>query len=319
MKRTRAIDIELLCRKGVREEIRREALADLAKLDKKPELAVLIDAIKALDDRAGDGQRRGRLRPRPAPHRSRRRRADRRSARAGRARDRWPQAGHAAARLSRPDRRRRRRRQGLGARLEVGRLAPRPGRRHARDPRSRPAVGALSQGPAAARRAAEGARRRHKGVKGDRGAIRPDRATGPPHADARRGRGLSATAGMSPRSARPPRRTRLTAAPPSERSTATRTASYGDGGQTHTQENTANPWWEVDLGAELPDRLDRRLEPDGGRLLHAAQPLHDQGPRRGPQRRLRGRQPAGPGGSRPRPRSAAPVSTEPSDARRWSR
>ena len=31
-----------------------------------------------------------------------------------------------------------------------------------------------------------------------------------------------------------------------------KSGSYGDGGQTHTQENTANPWWEVDLGAEYP-------------------------------------------------------------------
>jgi putative heme-binding domain-containing protein len=28
--------------------------------------------------------------------------------------------------------------------------------------------------------------------------------------------------------------------------------NYGDGGQTHTQENTSNPWWEVDLGSEIP-------------------------------------------------------------------
>ena len=28
--------------------------------------------------------------------------------------------------------------------------------------------------------------------------------------------------------------------------------SYGGGGQTHTVENTANPWWEVDLGREYP-------------------------------------------------------------------
>jgi len=28
--------------------------------------------------------------------------------------------------------------------------------------------------------------------------------------------------------------------------------NYGDGGQTHTQENTSNPWWEVDLGGEFP-------------------------------------------------------------------
>ncbi|MCI0376454.1 MAG: GDSL-type esterase/lipase family protein [Gemmataceae bacterium] len=27
---------------------------------------------------------------------------------------------------------------------------------------------------------------------------------------------------------------------------------YGDGGQTHTSEEEANPWWEVDLGRELP-------------------------------------------------------------------
>jgi len=28
--------------------------------------------------------------------------------------------------------------------------------------------------------------------------------------------------------------------------------SYGAGGQTHTEENTSNPWWEVDLGTEQP-------------------------------------------------------------------
>src|SRR5262249_14940778 len=27
---------------------------------------------------------------------------------------------------------------------------------------------------------------------------------------------------------------------------------YSDGGQTHTEENTKDPWWEVDLGAEHP-------------------------------------------------------------------
>ena len=29
-------------------------------------------------------------------------------------------------------------------------------------------------------------------------------------------------------------------------------AAYGDGGQTHTEENTKQPWWELDLGAEVP-------------------------------------------------------------------
>ncbi len=55
MKRSKGIDLELLLRKGVRDEVRREALADLAKLEKKPELRVLLDAIRALDDRPGDG------------------------------------------------------------------------------------------------------------------------------------------------------------------------------------------------------------------------------------------------------------------------
>src|SRR5262249_7700348 len=31
-----------------------------------------------------------------------------------------------------------------------------------------------------------------------------------------------------------------------------KSGNYGDGGQTHTEENTSNPWWEVDLGADFP-------------------------------------------------------------------
>jgi putative heme-binding domain-containing protein len=49
-----------------------------------------------------------------------------------------------------------------------------------------------------------------------------------------------------------------------------KSGSYGDGGQTHTEENTGNPYWEVDLGDEYPidqiviyNRTDGDL---GGRL-----------------------------------------------------
>ncbi len=28
--------------------------------------------------------------------------------------------------------------------------------------------------------------------------------------------------------------------------------AYGAGGQTHSRENTRNPWWEVDLGDAMP-------------------------------------------------------------------
>ena len=57
---------------------------------------------------------------------------------------------------------------------------------------------------------------------------------------------------MSPRSARPPRRTRRTAAPPSEQSTATRAEPTATAARPTPQENTTNPWWEVDLGADYP-------------------------------------------------------------------
>jgi putative heme-binding domain-containing protein len=31
-----------------------------------------------------------------------------------------------------------------------------------------------------------------------------------------------------------------------------KSGNYSDGGQSHTEEGTANPWWELDLGAEFP-------------------------------------------------------------------
>jgi putative heme-binding domain-containing protein len=50
MERTRAIDLELLSRKGVRDDDRKAALADLAKRDGKPPLTVLIETIRRQDD-----------------------------------------------------------------------------------------------------------------------------------------------------------------------------------------------------------------------------------------------------------------------------
>jgi glucose/arabinose dehydrogenase len=57
MKRGRAVDLELLFRKGVRDEVRREALADLARIEGTSELRVLLDAIRGQDDREGDQDR----------------------------------------------------------------------------------------------------------------------------------------------------------------------------------------------------------------------------------------------------------------------
>lgn len=52
MDRTPAVYLELLFRPGVRDEFRREALTALAKQDKKPELDVLVSAIRAHDESA---------------------------------------------------------------------------------------------------------------------------------------------------------------------------------------------------------------------------------------------------------------------------
>src|SRR5207245_2890867 len=48
--RTQAVYLELLFRKGVREEFRKEALVGLAKLEMKTEVAVLLEAIRLQDD-----------------------------------------------------------------------------------------------------------------------------------------------------------------------------------------------------------------------------------------------------------------------------
>lgn len=50
MERTSPVYLELLFRPGVRDEFRREALTALAKQDKKPEIDVLVNAIKAHDE-----------------------------------------------------------------------------------------------------------------------------------------------------------------------------------------------------------------------------------------------------------------------------
>jgi hypothetical protein len=57
---------------------------------------------------------------------------------------------------------------------------------------------------------------------------------------------------------------------PSRAIDGNRSGEYGSGSQTHTQEGTINPWWELDLGGEFPidtvvvyNRTDGNL---GGRL-----------------------------------------------------
>jgi putative heme-binding domain-containing protein len=51
LNRSRAVNLELLYRTGVRDELRREALKALSGEEKKPELRVLLDAVARIDDK----------------------------------------------------------------------------------------------------------------------------------------------------------------------------------------------------------------------------------------------------------------------------
>jgi putative heme-binding domain-containing protein len=54
MERSRPVYLELMFRRGVREEYRREALAGLARLERKGETRVLLDSLRLQDDSPGD-------------------------------------------------------------------------------------------------------------------------------------------------------------------------------------------------------------------------------------------------------------------------
>src|SRR5262249_23082384 len=56
MKRDQGVYLELVFRKGVRDEFRKEALTGLARLQNKSELRVLLDAIRSHDDQAREGR-----------------------------------------------------------------------------------------------------------------------------------------------------------------------------------------------------------------------------------------------------------------------
>src|SRR5439155_8494844 len=56
MERSPAVFLELLFRKGVRDEYRREALTGLAKLEKKSEVRVLVDALRNQDEQGGQDE-----------------------------------------------------------------------------------------------------------------------------------------------------------------------------------------------------------------------------------------------------------------------
>ena len=53
MERNRGVCLELLFRRGIRDEYRKEALSNLAKLEHKGEVAMLLDAIQSQESVVG--------------------------------------------------------------------------------------------------------------------------------------------------------------------------------------------------------------------------------------------------------------------------
>ena len=293
MDRTPAVYLELLFRPGVRDEFRREAIAALAKADEKTgtvragrrdqapttnrdatEESVVFDLVRLLTEPAREGTARREPGTRSAGDIRSQRRLTR-------------QIGFVA--LDR-GRRQRSTRRGSSRR---NRSATLPGLRrgHADGPRSGTARRALPEGRSHCSRGLPP--ELAKTVGSEQGAGRPLR----PHraarhaadADARRSRSLQRRRECRPQGQgdaeqHGPRRRRGR-----EPSTATRAAAYGDGGQTHTQEGTDNPWWEVDLGREVPIERIVVYNRTDGNLGERLEELHAAGARRADARKCSSR------------------------------
>ncbi|MHB1556090.1 MAG: PVC-type heme-binding CxxCH protein [Isosphaeraceae bacterium] len=249
LKRTRAIDRELLRRKGVRDEVRTEALGHLAKLDGKPELAELIVAIKDLDDPSRDDVDAvafdlGRLLTGRAPAELTAARGDLEALATTAKRPVPRQLGYLA--LIAAD-------GGVDRAWTLGSRSPRslvdlvmampairdPGQRAALYPRVRPLVDGSSQ--PAGRQAKQGSEGRYVRIE-LRGRRTLTLAEVEVTSDGRN---------IAP-SGKATQKNTAYGGVASQAIDGNKNGDYGSGGQTHTEENTPNPWWELDLGAEYP-------------------------------------------------------------------
>ena len=247
MTRTRAIDVELLSRKGVRDEIRRDAVIDLAKIDKKPELTVLLRAIKALDERGGEGNDAvafdlGRLlTSREAGELT----AARLDLEGLAATGRGPvtrQLGYLAliAADGGVDKAWTLASRSAGSLRDLVDAMPAirdPGQRSALYPRVLPLLDGLPKSLGGGDKASKGIEGRFVRIElpGRRRTL--TLAEVEVYSDGRN---------VAPLGKATQKNTAFDG--PAERAIdGNKSGSYGDGGQSHTQENTSSPWWEVDL------------------------------------------------------------------------
>ncbi len=252
MKRTKGIDQELLLRKGVRDEVRREALVDLAKLEEKQELIALLQTIEALDNRPGDGDESvafdlGRLLTSYAPAAlNRERNGLVAMAKVGRkpitrqlaylamiAADRdidqsWTLAARSAG--------------SLRDLVDAMPAIRDPAQRASLYPKVLPLLDGLPKELAGGSKASKGTEGRFVRIelKGRQRTL--TLAEVEVYSD---GRNVA-------RSGKATQKNTAYGGSAERAIDGNKSSSYGDGGQTHTEEGTANPWWEVDLGADDP-------------------------------------------------------------------
>jgi len=252
MKRTRGVDLELLLRKGVRDEVRKEALTDLAKIDRKPELKVLLEAIRTLDDRPGDSDDSvafdlGRVLTAINSADLSASRSDLQILATGGHKPISRQLGYLS--LIAAD----------GGVDPAWTLASKstaslrdlvdaipairdPGLRAALYPRVLPLLDGLPRELGGGNRSARGIEGRYVRIelKGRQRTL--TLAEVEVFSDGRNVAPLGKASQKNTAYGGEARRA----------IDGNKSTTYGDGGQTHTEENTANPWWEVDLGSEVP-------------------------------------------------------------------
>jgi len=251
MKRAPAVYLELLFRKGVRDEYRREALAGLAKLENKKELNVLLDSIQQQDDQPGNRDQSvvydliRLLTSRSA--------AELKDARA----ELEKMATKARAPLTRElgfvaliaadggvDRAWSLALKSTAALRDLVDAMPLlrdPGQRAALYPKVASLLGGLPKelGPVKNGKSTLGRYVRIE-LPGRRRTL--TLAEVEVYSD---GRNVA-------RSGKARQKNTAHGGEASRAIDGNKSGSYANGGQTHTQENTANPWWEVDLGREYP-------------------------------------------------------------------
>jgi putative heme-binding domain-containing protein len=251
MKRSRGIDLELLRRNGVRDEVRREALADLSKLDKKPELKVLLEAIKGLDDRPGEADDAvafdlGRLLTgRDAAELTGTRNDLEVLATSGH-KAITRQLGYLAlvAADGTTDKAWALASKSAGSLRDLVDAMPAirdPGQRASLYPKVLPLLDGLPKALGGGSKASKGTEGRFVRIELS-GRRTLTLAEVEVLSD---GRNVAPLGKASQKN--------ISSGGRAERGIdGNKSPSYGDGGQTHTEENTLNPWWEVDLGADYP-------------------------------------------------------------------